>query len=179
MVSQKKLFSQLTNQQGAVLLMLLVSVTLLGLLAGIAGTSWQTIVQRGKEADLLWKGNQIRLAIGSYYNMSQDQGNTPKSFPSELAHLVKDPRSLETKHHLRKLFPDPMTGRDWVLIKDPSGRIKGVRSASDKEPFQKDGFAEENKGFTGRQSYQGWQFIYQPLTKTPSAGNSNATQTSN
>jgi len=70
----------LNNQQGAILLMVLITVALMGLMAGIAGSSWQTIVQRAKEADLLWKGNQIRQAIGSYYEASQVGGAAPKTW---------------------------------------------------------------------------------------------------
>ncbi|MDX2478710.1 MAG: type II secretion system protein [Desulfuromusa sp.] len=158
-------YPQLNNQRGAVLLMVLVSVTLLGLLSGIAGSSWQTIVQRAKEADLLWKGNQIRQAIGSYYTTSRAQGAAPKAFPSELDSLLKDPRFLETKRHLRRLYPDPMTGEDWGLIMAPGGRIIGVKSSSDKEPFKQDDFAAENKSFAGQQRYSDWQFIYQPEKK--------------
>ena len=162
MVSRKKLFPQLTNQNGAILLMVLVSVTLLGLMAGIAGSSWKTIVQQAKEADLLWKGNQIRRAIGSYYKTSFSQGSAAKVFPSELKHLIQDPRSLEVMRHLRRVYVDPMTGGDWETIKDPSGKIIGVRSKSNKVPFKQNNFLEENKGFARQQSYHGWLFIYQP-----------------
>lgn len=155
----------LNNQQGAVLLMVLVSVTLLGLMAGIAGSSWQTIVQRAKETDLLWKGNQIRRAIGSYYNTSHAQSAAPKSFPSELDSLIKDPRFLETRRHLRYLYLDPMTSEEWDIIRDPNGRITGVRSSSAKEPFKQNNFIEENRSFANQQSYHDWQFVYQPQKK--------------
>ena len=166
--SQKKIVSEskLNSQQGAVLLMVLVSVVLLGLMAGIAGSSWQTIIQRAKETDLLWKGNQIRRAIGSYYETSHAGGAAPQSFPSELDFLIKDPRFLETRRHLRRLYPDPMTGEDWEIIKDPSGRIMGVRSSSEKEPFKQDSFIEENKSFVDQKSYRDWQFIYKSKKKT-------------
>jgi len=165
MVSQKKLFSLSTNQHGAVLLMVLVSVTLLGLMAGIAGTSWQTIMQRAKEADLLWKGNQIRQAIGHYYETSLAGNTAPRTFPSKLDSLIKDPRFLETRRYLRRLYLDPMTGEDWELIKDPSKRIVGVRSRSDKVPFKKDNFPTENKSFSGQKSYHDWEFVFQPKKK--------------
>ncbi len=166
--SQKKIASEskLSNQQGAVLLMVLITVALMGLMAGIAGSSWQTIVQRAKEADLLWKGNQIRQAIGSYYEASQVGGAAPKVFPAELDFLIKDPRFLETRRHLRHVYPDPMTGDEWEIIKDPTGRIMGVRSGSAKKPFQQDDFTEENKNFAGQQSYRDWSFVYRVKKKT-------------
>ena len=167
---------QSDNQRGTILLMVLVSITLLGLMAGIAGSSWQTIMQRAKEVDLLWKGNRIRQAIGSYYNTSHAQGAAPKSFPSELDFLIKDPRFLETRRYLRRLYPDPMTGEDWVTIKDPAGRVMGVRSSSDKVPFKQDDFDEVNKNFADQEKYSDWQFVYRPKKKslsksTPSTTN--------
>ncbi|MEA3545247.1 MAG: type II secretion system protein [Thermodesulfobacteriota bacterium] len=148
------------NQQGAALLMVLVSVALLGLMAGIAGSSWQTIVQRAKEADLLWKGNQICRAIDSYYHATGGKSATPGVLPSKLDHLLLDPRFLEVKRHLRQLYPDPMTGNEWEIIKDSVGRIAGVKSGSTKTPFKQDGFTEQNKHFVGKQSYQEWLFVY-------------------
>lgn len=146
--------------------MVLVSVALLGLLAGIAGSSWQTIVQREKEADLLWKGSQIRRAIDSYYKAPQGQSTTPRVLPSALDQLIRDSRFLEARRHLRRLYPDPMTGKDWEIIKDPVGRIMGVRSSSTKVPFKQDGFAKENKSFAGKRSYHDWQFVYKSKKRT-------------
>ena len=177
--SEHRASPQTNSQRGAVLLMALVAITLLGLMAGIAGSSWQTIVQRAKEADLLWKGNQIRRAIGSYYNTSHAQGAAPKVFPSKLDFLIKDPRFLETKRHLRRLYVDPMTGGDWEVIKGPSGRIMGVRSSSVKVPFKQDDFTEENESFVGQQSYHDWQFVFQPkknaVIKSPPSANNKST----
>ena len=157
---------QLDDQRGTILLMVLVSITLLGLMAGIAGSSWQTIMQRANEADLLWKGNQIRRAIGKYYNTSHAQSAAPKAFPSELEFLIRDPRFLEVRRYLRNIYPDPMTGENWEVIKNSSGQIIGVRSSSDKVPFKLDNFAEENKSFVNQQSYHDWQFIYELGSET-------------
>ncbi len=159
----------LGSESGMSLLVVLIMLTILGLSAGIAGTSWSSLTRRAREADLLWKGGQIRKAIGAYYKASHGQGAAPNIFPSELEYLLKDPRSLQTRRYLRRLYPDPMTGKDWVLIKDQGGRIKGVRSALDAEPFKTANFAEENKDFEGRTSYREWEFVYAPqvVKKTP------------
>ena len=154
---------KLNNQHGAVLLMVLVSVTLLGLMAGIAGSSWQTIMQRSKEVDLIWKGNQIRRAIGSYYELSSGKGVPLKKFPESLDDLLLDPRSLEVTKHLRHLYPDPLTAEEWEIINAPNNRgIMGVRSRSTRTPMKQADFLEENKSFIGQQTYQGWTFIYLP-----------------
>lgn len=152
------------NQRGGVLLFLLVAVTILGLSAGIAGSTWTSIVQRSKEADLLWKGNQIREAIGSYYETPGTPG-TPLRYPQSVDDLLKDNRSLKARRHLRQPYLDPMTGEDWEWIKAPEGGFKGVRSTSRKTPFKKDGFREENKTFVGMYQYRDWEFIYQPKKK--------------
>ena len=154
------------NQKGSILIFLLVSITVMGLMASLAGTTWKTITQRAKEQELLWRGGQIRNAIGSYYKTGH-AGMQP-SFPPSLDDLLRDPRSLAVVRHLRKKYKDPMTGEDWVLIKGPAGRIIGVHSGSLKEPFKKDGFRKENKDFANKSSYAEWQFIFQPTTgKTP------------
>ena len=63
-----------------------------------------------------------------------------------------------------------MTGEDWALIKDKSGRITGVRSNSKLEPFKKDGFPEEYEKFEGAESYSSWEFVFEPKTeKKPEA----------
>ena len=155
---------RLTNQRGAALLGVLLAVVILGLLSSIAGTTWTTVVQRAKEQELLWRGDQYRSAIESYYKGAQ--AGTVASLPSDLETLLKDPRSLAVRRHLRKLFPDPMTGKDWVLVKDPAGKISGVRSSSQLEPFKKEGFSEKNKSFSGKTSYSEWLFVFD-ITSVP------------
>ncbi len=155
----------LKKESGFSLVLVLVVMTILGLSAGIAGSTWSTITRRAREADLLWKGAQIRKAIGSYYRASHGQG-APNIFPSRLEYLLKDPRFLQTRRHLRRLYPDPMTGEDWVLIKDPGGRIKGVHSSLQKTPFKQGNFSVDNQDFEGRESYSEWEFVYVPKTKS-------------
>ncbi len=148
---------------------------LLGLMSAVAGSTWTTIVQRAKEQELLWRGNQYRQAIESYFVVQH--GGAKGLLPSDLESLIKDPRFLETRRHLRKLFTDPITGEDWVLVKDPSGRISGVRSSSTREPFKKSGFSEENQDFEGKESYSEWQFVFDPKKhKDGQAGSSNTQQ---
>ena len=51
-----------------------------------------------------------------------------------------DPRSLERKRYLRKNYLDPITGKEWQLIKDPAKGIIGVASSSEQEPLKKSNF---------------------------------------
>jgi len=149
--------------------MLLVMVVVLGLAAGMTGQTWRAAMQRAREAELIWRGQQYRRAIESFYT---NRGNKtgPKMFPAKLDDLVRDPRYPGVVRHLRKLYSDPMTGEDWELVKDPAERIIGVRSSSDLEPFQQDGFPKELEDFKGKTAYKEWEFVYKPPRKTPQRG---------
>ncbi len=153
----------LKNQHGVTLMMVLVMVVVVGLSAGLAGSSWHTIMQRVKEAELLWRGDQYRKAIAGYYGVNH---GGMQRYPASLEDLLRDPRSLDPVRHLRRLYPDPMTGKDWVIIKDPAGGIRGVRSSSEEEPFKKDDFPEEYEDFKDRLKYSEWEFSYIASKKT-------------
>jgi type II secretory pathway pseudopilin PulG len=150
------------EQHGAALLLVLVLVVILGLTAAMAGQSWRATMQRARETELLWRGQQYRQAIESYYNVEH---GPQRMFPSKLDDLVRDPRSPGVIRHLRRLYLDPMTGEDWVLVKDPAERIIGVRSSSELEPFKQDGFPEEFEDFKEKTSYKEWEFVYKPPRK--------------
>lgn len=158
----------LKSESGVTLILVLVMMVILGLSAGIAGSSWSSLTRRAKEADLLWKGGQIRKAIGTYYESSHARG-AAKIYPSKLEYLLKDPRFLQAKRHLRRPYADPMTGSDWELIKDKGGRIKGVRSTFKEEPFKVGNFSAENEEFEGRALYTEWEFVYTPKKTNPAA----------
>lgn len=167
-------FRIVQNEHGAILMMLLVMVVVTGLAAGIAGSSWKTIAQQAREKELLFRGDQYRRAIGSYY--TSGHAGVQGLYPPRLEDLLKDPRSLETLRHIRTLYKDPMTGGDWVLIKDPADRIKGVRSSSTLEPFKKEGFSKENRNLTGADKYSLWEFVYTPSRgSSPSVSRKNQT----
>jgi len=161
-------------------MVVLVMIVILGLSAGMAGSTWKTVMQREREEELFFRGDQIRRGIESYAN--QRQGNQPQpsrqpvdrspgrvgagpggaNYPNSLEDLVRDPRALGVNRHLRKLYTDPMTGGDWELIKDPAGRIKGVKSASTQKPFKQDGFPLGYESFKGAATYADWPFVYEP-----------------
>jgi hypothetical protein len=62
---------------------------------------------------------------------------------------------------------DPMTGKDWSLIKDARG-ITGVASSSEQAPVKQD-FTDypqdspEFKYFEGKTKYSDWQFDYRQI----------------
>lgn len=147
-----------SNERGAMLLLLMVMVVVMGLAAGLAGQSWRDTMQRAREAELIWRGEQYQRAISSYFSVKH--GGNLQMLPTDLEQLLSDPRFATEVRHIRKLYKDPMTGEDWELIKDPAERILGVRSKSTWEPFKKDGFPKELESLTGKTAYNEWEFVF-------------------
>ena len=146
--------SLLADQRGATLLAVLVAVTVMGLAAGIAGSTWRTILQREREEELLFRGEQYRRAIAGYFAVGG-------GYPRRLEELLKDTRTPLPSRHLRRLYPDPMTGGPWQLVRDNAGNILGVRSDSALRPFKSDGFPEGYEGFEQAESSREWEFVFQ------------------
>jgi len=149
-------------RNGFTYLALLAAIVIIGITLGSAAKSWQNISQREKEEELLFRGNQYRLAIESYYNY---QGR--RQLPNSIDVLIKDERSLG-KRHLRQRYLDPVTGEDFELVRDMfhGNTIKGVFSKSEKTPVKQSGFPEELKDFEGKTKYNEWQFISGPTRST-------------
>lgn len=108
-------------------LLLLFSLALAGAALAALGSSWQQAAQRSREAELIFRGQQIQDALQRYHDSSPP--GQPR-LPETLAALLADQRDGPPRHHLRRLWADPFTGRpDWLLLRDTSGRgIVGVRS---------------------------------------------------
>lgn len=160
------------QQRGAILLMLMVMVVILGLAAGMAGQSWRSTMQRAREAELLWRGQQYQRAIASYYGVKH---GTQQMLPVKLEYLLRDPRFPNVVRHLRRLYKDPMTGEDWELVTDPAERIVGVRSSSELEPFRQDGFPKSLEKLKGKDSYREWEFVFDLPKTSPAPGRASKT----
>jgi len=145
------------SERGATLMVVLAMVVVLGLSAGIAGTTWKTVMQQAREEELLFRGDQYRRAIGSYVAAGTAEGN----YPLRMEDLLRDPRFPGKIRHLRRLYSDPMTGRDWEVVRDSADRILGVRSRSTAKPFKTKGFPEEYAKFEKAGTYHDWVFLYQ------------------
>jgi type II secretory pathway pseudopilin PulG len=127
-------------------------------LAGV-GIIWHQEAQRENEKELLFIGEEYRKALVSYY---EDSPNGVKQYPKELESLISDKRFQTPKHHLRKLYLDPMThGQPWGTVKQED-RIVGIYSSSSKKPIKKSKFSSPYEGFSEANSYQNWQFIASP-----------------
>ena len=118
--------------------------------------SYQTETQREKEDQLLFVGERYMQAIASYYNSFP--AGSKRRLPRSLEELLNDERFATPAHHLRRLYPDPMTGRaDWQLVLADGG-IVGVHSQSAAEPLKKSGFAVRFKLFENSATYAQWVF---------------------
>ena len=98
--------------------------------AGLAalGERASMAVQRERETELMFRGQQIASAIAAYRAASP---NGTQQFPAALKDLLEDRRSERPMHHLRQLYADPFTGQpDWVLVLGDADRIAGVHSRS-------------------------------------------------
>jgi type II secretory pathway pseudopilin PulG len=147
----------MVRTKGFTYLSALFIVALLSTGLALTGEVWHTSAMREKEADLLHIGHQYRKAIERYY-LSGPQ----RQYPRSLDDLIKDPRQPGTVRYLRKHYPDPITGQDWVLVKAPDGGVLGVHSPSDATPFKTAGFKVRDRSFDGAQKYSDWKFLFQP-----------------
>ena len=133
------------------------------LMGGLAliGEMWETSAKREKEAELLFIGNEYRKAVMRYYLAG------PRQYPKNLSDLIKDPRQPGTVRHLRRLYPDPVTGKsEWGFDKSPDGGFAGVHSLSEDQPLKSGNFKLRDAGFESAQKYSDWKFIYTPGATT-------------
>jgi type II secretory pathway pseudopilin PulG len=141
-------------------------VAIIGGGLALAGTVWEQAAQRERETELLFIGHQYRRAIGLYYDSTP---GTSKRYPQALEDLLKDQRQPATQRFLRKLYPDPLGGKEWGVVKGSDGGIAGVYSLSETKPIKVSGFKVRDASFEGAQSYAGWKFVHTPATPPPSS----------
>jgi type II secretory pathway pseudopilin PulG len=123
----------------------------------LTGEVWHTAALREKEAELLHIGHQYRKAIERYYL------NGPRQYPRHLTDLLKDPRKPTTERYLRRLYSDPITGKDeWGVVKAPDGGIMGVYSLSERKPLKSASFRGRDKAFEKAETHADWKFVYAP-----------------
>lgn len=143
-------------QHGSVFMGLLVSVAIVAVLLMEVGVLWSTQLRREREANLLAHGEEIRRAIGLYYELQ-------RQYPKRLEDLLLDRRQPTIQRYLRRVYPDPMSGTtDWGIIAGPGQTIMGVFSQAAGQPLKQGNFRHHQESFTGQGSYQGWQFLYRP-----------------
>ncbi len=142
-------------------------VVLASLAATVAVSHAEVEVQREREAQLLWVGDQFRRALQSYHAITPT-GGVPQ-YPRKLSDLLEDKRFPNPVRHLRQVYVDPVTGRpDWVLemLQD---QIVGLHSVSKRAPLRHAGFTALDAGFADAQSYAQWRFLATDAAGTAAA----------
>lgn len=104
------------NQGGFSLIELIVVVTIIGILAGVAMVNIRYATQKAREAALRDNLFSMRKAIDNFYADKQ-------KYPSNLAELVPN--------YIRKIPADPITKQvDWEEVMDDPMSLDGEMSAS-------------------------------------------------
>jgi type II secretory pathway pseudopilin PulG len=135
-------------QGGFTYLMLIWWVAISGLMLSALADNWSHAMRRQREAELVFRAGQIRQAIEGYHKVITPGGAA--QWPTSLEDLLDDRRGPVPKHHLRRLWPDPITGvLRWGLIKEGGG-IKGVYSESEAKPLAAP---------DGVERYKQWHFV--------------------
>jgi hypothetical protein len=158
-INHSRLFVKKSNSQnGMMLIIVLIFFAVASYAALRSSDIWATVLTRENEQELLFVGDQYRIAIERYYYAKPPN---ERRLPKTLFELVKDDRFPAAQHHLRKLYTDPLTGLELKEQRTALG-ITGVYSPSDKKPIKKAGFDAPYEKFSGKQSYQDWKFIFTP-----------------
>ena len=155
------------GSRGMALVIVLVAVTLLSLATLAPLRNEQQALQRERETELLFIGEQFRQALASF------AAATPPGaarFPKSLLELLEDKRFPNVRRHLRRVYADPFTGAaDWTLV-TRQGAIIGVASRSTREPLKRSGFAVADRAFAEATSYAGWIFTAPTSANAVAAG---------
>jgi hypothetical protein len=153
------------SQQGFGYLAVLFIALILAIYSGVAYERLDTIMRRDKEQEWLFVGKQYQQAIASYYNQPPDG---VKVLPDSVDELVEDKRFLRAKHHLRKVYLDPMTGGSWLLLQNENHKIIGVGSNATTPVLQSAKLAElseslgQSETISASTNYSEIKFIFVP-----------------
>ncbi len=91
-------------ERGFAMAALLVAMTVMAIMMGVLLPAWRTQVQREREAELVFRGQQYVQAIELY---SRRYGGFPTSL---------DSLTSQNNRFLRKVYKDPVTGEDFQLV---------------------------------------------------------------
>jgi len=134
------------NRNGFTFLMAIFMVMIIGIMLGMTGQSWKTIMKREREKELLFRGSQIKEAIENWNNPKYTvPGVAPRAAVRplmDLKDLLQDTYTLTPLRYLPhsyaaeldvnnpkcapdcaklKVYQDPMTGKEWTIIRGTIG----------------------------------------------------------
>jgi len=137
-------------------LMVMMTITLMGLAMTSAARQWKTMMQRELEMDLLAKGIEIQTALALYSASAKAGRVVPgEVYPQTLSELTRPPKPF-----LRKVYLDPVGRDEWELLRAPTGGIIGVRSKSRHKPIKQGNFPPAVRHFEGKPTHYDWVFQY-------------------
>jgi type II secretory pathway pseudopilin PulG len=153
-------------EQGFGYVFLLVLIAVLGGVSAYALEEGQLMSRRQAEQELLSVGRSFEEAQYSYSGVRPSEPNSgplpgvlTATGPAQLEDLLKDPRVPGVRRHLRKIYPDPLTGKtEWGLVRNQAGHIVGIHSLSTGTPIKKSGFDARYAHFGEAERYQDWRF---------------------
>lgn len=121
------------SQSGFSLIELIVVVTIIGILAGIAMINITTAQRKAREGALRENLHQMRKAIDNFYADKQ-------RYPSNLEELAPN--------YIRRIPPDPITGeKDWEEVMDDplalgSGGTEAIPAETDPQAMTQPGVSD-------------------------------------
>jgi type II secretory pathway pseudopilin PulG len=95
------------REAGQTLLIVLTTVMIMVVASTAAAKVWRTVLQREKEEELIFRGQQYAQAI---YLYRKARG----AMPSELKQLEE--KGPKNERFIRQLYKDPITGKDFGLV---------------------------------------------------------------
>ena len=144
------------RQRGFSYLFLLIIVAVLGIAAANAVSLGVNASRRDAEFELLTIGAEFENALRSYRSAGLAGARVG---PRELEGLLLDGRVSARRRHLRKLYADPLTGRqEWGVQRHPDGSIVGVYSLAAGVPIKRVGFEAHRVAFENAERYRQWVF---------------------
>ena len=146
---------------------LLVGMSVMAIMLSVALPTWKQTLQREKEEELIFRGNQYARAIDQY--QKKNANASPPSFDVLIEQRLlrkkfRDPVSPNEDGEFQPLYvanqgTGRQTGAGTVLSTTQSGGIMGVASKSTTESI---------RIYNGKNHYNEWQFI--ALVQSTQAG---------
>lgn len=170
--------TRIVNERGYAMATFLVALVVMAIVMSAAMPVWKQMVQREKEEELVFRGEQIAHAIGMF------QRRTANAYPPSIDVLVQ-------QHLLRKKYKDPITNDDFQAI--AQSQPQGAQGGRGAQPGQTQGRGQPGppvgtpavggiigvtskstdtsiRLYKGRSHYNEWAFIYTPPASAPGAG---------